>query len=230
MPALFITGTDTGVGKTRIACGLVQSLAQAGLHVAVMKPVAAGCHDTAQGLRNEDAELLMQAATVKLPYETVNPCALRLPASPHLAAAAEDKRIDIAALVSAVRATQQLAPWLVVEGAGGWLVPLNEQHTLADLAVALRLPVILVVGIRLGCLNHALLTVEAITRSGLTLAGWVANRIDSEMLCTEENIATLQQRIAAPLLGVVPYEAKHDAARVAASLDIAPLLNITAPD
>ncbi len=126
-----------------------------------------------------------------------------------------------------MRNAQSLAPWLVVEGAGGWLVPLNEKDTLAELAVALGFPVILVVGLRLGCLNHALLTVEAIQRSGLQLAGWVANCIDADMLCRQENIATLEQRIAAPLLGVVPFMKEAQVKNIATALDIHALLSAT---
>lgn len=226
----FITGTDTGVGKTYVSCLLLQALAQHGLSTVAMKPVASGCRPTPQGLRNDDALLLQQAATVTLPYEQVNPYAFQPAIAPHLAAQEANTTIDLQRLTNAFHTLATQAEAIIVEGAGGWLVPLNEQQTIADLARCLQLPIILVVGIRLGCINHALLTLAAIQRDtgNPPLCGWVANCIDPDADAIEANIATLQQHIEAPLLGTLPYvkdsQASNEKAR-AASLQ-AGLLNI----
>jgi dethiobiotin synthetase len=201
--ALFVTGTDTGVGKTWVSCGLMAAAAVAGLAVAGMKPVAAGCRRTPEGLRNDDAEALLALATVPLDYATVNPIALEPPVAPHLAAAEVGARLAVAPLAAALEPLRRQADLTVVEGAGGWLVPLNETETLADLAVRASLPVLLVVGVRLGCLNHALLTAESITARGLPLLGWVANVLDDSARAPG-NVETLAQRLPAPLLAVVP--------------------------
>lgn len=216
----FITGTDTGVGKTFVACALLRAFAAQQRSTLGLKPVAAGCVQTADGLRNDDALALAAAATVKLPYAQVNPFALAAPLAPHIALALEGKRIRVAQLAGLVRgATMQArADVTLIEGAGGWRVPVNEQETLADLARELKTPVILVVGLRLGCINHTLLTAEAIRRDGLVLAGWVANAVDGDMLAREENIATLRSALAAPLLGIVPHGAAEEAA--ASALDV----------
>jgi dethiobiotin synthetase len=203
----FITGTDTGVGKTHVSVTLLQALADQGLSTAAMKPVASGCHATAQGLRNDDALQLQQAATVQLPYQQVNPYALPTAIAPHLAAQAAGIHIDLKILVEQFNTLAAQAEVIIVEGVGGWLVPLNDQHTTADLARYLGLPLILVVGIRLGCINHALLTVSALRqdKNNPPLLGWVANLIDPDMSAIDANIATLQQHIKAPLLGTLPY-------------------------
>jgi dethiobiotin synthetase len=220
-PGYFITGTDTGVGKTVITLGLMQWLQDRGHRVAAMKPVASGCEPGAHGLRNADALLLQQQATVMLPYEQVNPYAFEPAIAPHLAAAGVGVGIEVDAIVAGCRALQRAADRVCVEGVGGWLVPLNERETVADLAVRLGLGVVLVVGIRLGCLNHALLTARAIESTGLTLAGWVANRLPPPADFAQENIAALEARLAAPLLGIVPPLAEIDARRVAACLSLA---------
>ena len=217
-PGYFITGTDTGVGKTVITLGLMQYLQDQGHRVVAMKPVASGCERTDQGLRNEDALLLQQQASMTLPYEQVNPYTFEPAIAPHLAAAAAGVRIEIDTLEAGCRTLQAGADSICVEGVGGWLVPLNERETVADLAVRLGLGVVLVVGIRLGCLNHALLTARAIESTGLTLAGWVANRLPPPADFAQENIAALEARLAAPLLGIVPPLAEIDARRVAACL------------
>lgn len=208
----FVAGTDTGVGKTYVACALLARARAEGLRAVGMKPVAAGCHATPAGLRNEDAEALQQASSGVPPYEHVNPCALPDPLSPHLAAARAGVAIDIAALVAGWHRLSRDADFGLVEGAGGWLAPVSDRETMADLARALDLPVILVVGLRLGCLNHALLTVRAIAAEGLRLAGWVGNRIDPDMAACGENIATLERRIAAACLGVLPWASSHGVA------------------
>ncbi|GAB6039701.1 dethiobiotin synthase [Endothiovibrio diazotrophicus] len=202
---LFVTGTDTGVGKSRIAVALIERLRGDGRPVAGFKPVAAGCERTAAGLRNDDALALQGAGAPLLPYERINPYAFAPAIAPHLAAAAAGVEMTVAELLEHYRALEAEVGRVVVEGAGGWLVPLNRHENLADLAVALDLPVVLVVAIRLGCLNHALLTVEAIRARGLPLHGWIANLVDGETPCHRENVQTLAERLDARLLGTVPH-------------------------
>lgn len=200
----FVTGTDTEVGKTAVAAGLLRAAAAAGMSTAAVKPVAAGCDE--QGC-NEDALALQQAMTFDLPYEQINPVALHAAIAPHIAAQQEQRRLRASTLGGYCRGVMMCgADFIVVEGAGGWRVPLNASETLAHLAVDLQAPVILVVAMRLGCINHALLTAEAILRDGLRLAGWVANSVsDAEMGCYSENLATLIDQLPAPLLGEIPY-------------------------
>ena len=209
--SLFVTGTDTGVGKTRVSAALLQALSAHHTRVVGMKPVAAGTERINGVLANEDVVALRAASTCAVPPELDNPVLLPDPVSPHIAAARAGVKIDIAHLVACHRALTQLADAVVVEGAGGFLVPLSELETGADLAQALALPVVLVVGLRLGCLNHALLTLEAIQARGLTLAGWVANHVDPAMLAQQDNLAFLRQKIQAPLLATVPYQPVLDA-------------------
>ncbi len=213
----FVTGTDTGVGKTLVSCALLRAYAAQGKRVAGFKPVAAGCD--AQG-HNEDATKLHAMSTMPLRYEQVNPYGLREAVAPHLAAARSGVHIEFAPILASYRELAAQAEVVVVEGAGGFLVPLNDRQNSADLARELGLPVILVVGLRLGCLNHALLTVEAIRVRGLRLAGWVANGVDAGMALQAENVAALQERIAAPLLGVIPYMPVYDVAAVALDIDL----------
>lgn len=200
---VFVTGTDTEVGKTRISVGLIETLVAQNHQVVGMKPIASGCDKTVDGLRNEDALALMQASNVDLPYDSINPYAFAPAIAPHIAAEQVGETISITKLVEAYQALTEQADAVVVEGAGGWFVPLNQTETMADLAKALNLPVVLVVAIRLGCINHALLSVEAILASGLTLAGWVANHPEDASE-SAEIIQALKQHIAAPCLGVVP--------------------------
>ena len=210
----FVTGTDTGVGKTVIACALLRQLCRQGLKAVGMKPVAAGCERTDQGLINEDVELLRAAGAGALPRETVNVYAFEAPIAPHIAARREGTRIDLALIARRLEQLCAQSDAVVVEGAGGFMVPLTESQTFADLAVLLELPMVLVVGMRLGCINHALLTAQAIHGRGLRLAGWVANRIDPGMACFDENVESLRVRIDAPLLGVVPFLAGPDPATI----------------
>jgi dethiobiotin synthetase len=179
-----------------------------------MKPVASGCHVTATGLRSDDALELMQASGAAADYADVNPYALGSACAPHIAAQEMGVEIRLEKILDSFRRLQQKSPWIVVEGVGGWMVPLAERLSMAEVARALGLPVILVVGLRLGCLNHALLTAKAIRRADIPLAGWVANRIDPTMTHVPENIATLAQKIEAPLLAQIPYQfaAKPDVA------------------
>ncbi len=201
----FITGTDTGVGKTRIATALLTAFNARGFSTAAMKPIATGCANTPQGLRNDDALALQQHASLQLSYEQVNPYAFEPAIAPHLAAAQAGQTIDVACIKQGLDIISAQADAVIVEGVGGWLVPLNADVTIADLAYDLRLPVILVVGLRLGCLNHALLTAQSIEQSGLMFTGWIANVIDPTMQCIEENIEALRERIAAPWLGTVQW-------------------------
>lgn len=227
MSQWFVTGTDTDVGKTRVAAALLYLARKRGLSTAALKPVAAGCEQTALGLRNDDAVRLQAQCQPPLAYQVVNPVALEPAIAPHIAADQAGVSLSLAKLVSAARALlARRADFSLIEGAGGWRVPLNERETLAELAMALELPVILVVGVRLGCLNHALLTAEAVERDGLRLAGWVANLVDPQSLCIEENIATLKGRLAAPCLGTVPYLPAAEAPDLAPYLDLDSLLSV----
>jgi dethiobiotin synthetase len=205
----FVAGTDTGVGKTALTIAMIRALVRQGLRVAAMKPVAAGAVQTPDGLRNDDAVELARAANVQIEYARVNPVCLPLPASPHIAAEKAGIRIDLASIMRTYDDIAQTADLdvVAVEGAGGWLAPISETETMADLAKALGLPVILVVGMRLGCLNHALLTAGAIQSAGLRLAGWIANHIDPEFAHAAENVATLDQRLPAPRLESVAFDA-----------------------
>jgi dethiobiotin synthetase len=203
---VFIAGTDTGVGKTRVAVDLIRALVRKQQRVAAMKPVAAGADPTPSGLRNADSMALAAATNVPLTWDQVTPYCLPLAASPHIAAEHAGIRIETGRIVREYEAISNLADCVVVEGAGGWLAPIGERETMADVAVALGLPVVLVVGLRLGCLNHALLTAQAIERTGLRLAGWVANACVPDFIHARENIATLEQRLGAPLLDSVPFD------------------------
>lgn len=221
----FITGTDTEIGKTTVAAGLLHAARARGLTTAGVKPVAAGCERTPEGLRNEDALALQAECEPPLAYDLINPVTLEAAIAPHIAAREENVPLTAQALADACRQVfDRQADLTLVEGAGGWCVPLNDQELLSDVAIALRLPVVLVVGMRLGCINHALLSCRAIAADGLQLAGWVANHVDPDMGRQAENLATLRQLIQAPCLGVVPRLAKADAAAVAAHLEVSPLV------
>jgi dethiobiotin synthetase len=218
MNRLFITGTDTGVGKTRIATALCLAFAAAGKRVAAMKPVASGCTPTADGLRNDDATALLDAMNVRASYAEVNPYAFEPAIAPHIAASEAGRSIDFDLLDRCYERLSLRSDVTVVEGAGGWLAPLDEHRTFADLAARWQLDVVLVVGLRLGCLNHALLTAESIARRGLRLCGWVGNSIEAEFTRRDENLMTLRTRIAAPCLGAFSYAPQSGAAEVAKAL------------
>jgi dethiobiotin synthetase len=213
----FVTGTDTGVGKTLIGCALLEAFAAQGLRVVGMKPVAAGCDVRGE---NEDVQMLSAHGNVRGSREHVNPFCFPDAIAPHIAARKAGAHIDVGCIVGSYRQLAATADVVIVEGVGGYCVPLNNEQDTADLAAALGLPVIMVVGLRLGCLNHALLTLSAIARSGLECAGWVANVLDAQMPALQENIDALRQRIAAPLLGIVPYRAEPDARAIGQLLDI----------
>ncbi|MEJ0086173.1 MAG: dethiobiotin synthase [Pseudomonadota bacterium] len=205
MPAgFFITGTDTGVGKTLVAVALTRALVARGLRTAVMKPVAAGGVRTPEGFFNDDALELLAASNVKAPYEDVNPWMLSVPASPHLAARADGVSIRHERIAAALVRLKTSSDLVLVEGAGGWHAPISATETMADVAGRLALPVVLVVGIRLGCLNHALLTREALRARGMVFAGWIANKLAVEMPLANANIDTLSSRFGARPLAVVP--------------------------
>jgi len=205
MPTIFVTGTDTGVGKTRVSCGLLRQLRAEGLSACGYKPIASGCEQTPQGLRNEDALALQEAAQTNEDYGCINPYAFAPAIAPHLAAKAVGVNPNVTLLNQAHDELALSYNWVVTEGAGGFLVPLNEQITFGEWATQQRWPVLLVVGMRLGCINHALLSAEAITRRGM-LAGWVANSLSADMPLLQENIEALTARMPAPLLGVVSYD------------------------
>ena len=215
----FITGTDTGVGKTTVSCALLHAFAAKGYKAAGMKPVAAGSENG----QWPDVELLHAASNVNVTRQQINPYAFDPPIAPHIAAQQAGMEIDLSVIHRAYQELSATADIVIVEGAGGFLVPLNPRQTGADLAQTLNLPVILVVGMRLGCLNHALLTAQAIKTAGLPLAGWVANGIDPDMLMLIENIATLEQRLEGSLLGVMPFDSKIDGKNVIRLLDTAKL-------
>lgn len=212
MNSVFVTGTDTDVGKTRISVAIIELLQRQGKRVAAMKPIASGCELTIDGLRNDDALQLSQQANVKLAYQLINPYAFEPAIAPHIAAEQVETAIELAVIKQNFDLIQQQSDAVVVEGAGGWLVPINQAQTMADLAISLDLPVILVVDIRLGCINHALLTVKSIESSGLKLQGWIANNLGQNPQSIEI-VETLTQRIWAPCLGYVPrLEANESAA------------------
>jgi len=213
----FVTGTDTGVGKTLIGCALLHGFAAQGKAVVGMKPVAAGCGE--DGI-HEDVRQLRAASNVHASLGQINPYCFAQAVAPHLAAQFAGVSINFERIAESFNELSAQADVIIVEGAGGFVVPLNSEQDSADLVVQLGLPIILVVGMRLGCLNHALLTVEAISARGLTLAGWVANVLDESMAMRDENIAALQQRIAAPLLGVVPHQQQPDALAAASCLNL----------
>ena len=220
---VFVTGTDTEIGKTLVAQALVWRWRQDGRRVAVMKPVASGCRTTDAGLRNADAECLRAVSNVDAPYETINPYAFAPAVAPHLAAAQAGVRIERARIRSCFNRLAAVSDCVVVEGVGGWWVPLGPDSTVADVARSLGLPVVLVVGIRLGCLNHALLTAAAISDAGVELVGWAANHIEAHTELATENVDALRARLDAPLWGVIPHlSADPDPAEVSRYLTALP--------
>ncbi len=221
---LFVTGTDTGAGKTVAAAALVHALRARGLRVAPMKPVASGCEATPAGLRNDDALALIEAAGWEGSYEDVNPYAFAPPIAPHIAAAECGTAIRFGPIRAAYARLADRAEVVVVEGVGGWRVPLGPEGDVADLCAALGLPVVLVVGLRLGCLNHALLTAESVLARDLRLAGWIGSQVEPEMARLEENLATLRARLPAPCLGWLPWDPDAEAVDRARRLTVRHLL------
>lgn len=215
---VFVTGTDTGVGKSMVAAACLHSLVKQGIQAVGMKPVASGAQMSAAGLRNEDALLLQRYSAAPVAYQLLNPVCFAEPIAPHIAAARESQNLNLTALYSSFQTLAAQYEAVVVEGVGGWLVPLNKQEDFSDLAALIGLPVVLVVAIRLGCINHALLTVDAILRKGTPLLGWVANCLEPQAQMLDEQIETLRERIAAPCLGVVPALAPLTVEQVATKI------------
>ena len=203
---IFVTGTDTAVGKTVVACALARGFRAHGARVAVMKPVASGATRTPEGLRNADALALMEAAQAATPYAVVNPYCFEPPISPHIAAKEAMIEVDIAIIRRNFDALAADADWVVIEGAGGWFAPISDRQTMADVAWALAVPTVMVVGVRLGCLNHAQLTRLAIEARGVSFAGWIASGVDPAMERAAENLASLERLLGEPALAVVPCE------------------------
>lgn len=212
LPGLFVTGTDTGIGKTRASTVLLHALRARGLRAVGMKPLASGCEPTPEGWRNEDALALQAASDPRPPYADVNPYALPHPLAPQLAARDAGVDVALAPLLAAHARLQPLADTVVVEGVGGWLAPLSDTLMQADLVRALDLPVVLVVGLRLGCLNHAFLSARAIAADGCRLVGWIGNAIDPDMARREDNLALLASGLPAPCWGVLPHAGEADPA------------------
>jgi dethiobiotin synthetase len=219
----FVTGTDTGVGKTLASAALLRAFAASGLRSVGMKPIVAGAVERGGERIYEDVDALRAASNVAAPAELINQYAFADPIAPHIAAEREGARIELRAIERAYAKLSGLADVVIVEGVGGFKVPLGPREDTSDLARALGLPVILVVRMRLGCLNHALLTQDVIRSAGLMLAGWIANRVEPQMLMFRDNLTSLEARIDAPLLGVIAHMLKPDAAETARCLDLAPL-------
>ncbi|MGB0134928.1 MAG: dethiobiotin synthase [Dokdonella sp.] len=217
----FVSGTDTGIGKTRVGCALIRAMRARQIPIVGMKPVASGAYSTSNGLRNEDAEALIAACGYSGDYTDINPHVFAEPIAPHLAVLESSMSISTARIRAAHSRLAMGNRLVLVEGVGGWLAPLGDSLMQSDIVRALDLQVILVVGMRLGCINHALLTSRAIEADGCRLIGWIANRIDPDMLRFEDNRRSIQQRIQAPLLGTVEYAEDPQASNHAGSLDTA---------
>jgi len=219
--AFFVTGTDTEIGKTWCTLGLIQAFKNQGIRAAGMKPIASGCQLTPAGLRNSDGEhILTLNHPLTLPYPIINPYAFAPPIAPHIAAEQAQQAIQLTKIVEAYQQFTAVAEVIIVEGIGGWRVPIDRQHSLKDLVLALDIPVILVVGLRLGCINHALLTAEVIIGDGCQLIGWIANTLTSEFE-TQSVIQTLSERLPAPFLAEMPYLPHQDIAQLAQALEVA---------
>lgn len=228
MSKWFITGTDTEVGKTVASCALLQAAISAGYHAVGYKPVASGSQMTTEGARNDDALALQRESALKLPYEAINPLVFIEPTSPHIISAHEQRPIHFSVMSEGLARLTAQSDWVQVEGAGGWFTPLSDTTTFADWVKAEQLPVILVVGIKLGCINHALLTEQAIQAAGLPLAGWIANDIQPPGKWHQEYLATLKQRLSAPLLGEIPrFDNLTEATALGDYLNLAPLIGFS---
>lgn len=222
---IYITGTDTGAGKTLASCTLLYALRARGLHAVGMKPLASGCESTPRGLRNDDALALQAASDPQPRYEDLNPVALPQPLAPEIAAREAGVEVALAPMLAAYQRLAEQADVLVVEGVGGWAAPLSATLDQVDLVRALALPVVLVVGMRLGCINHARLSTAAIVADGCRLVGWIASEVDPGMARRDENFALLTQRLPVRCLGRLPYGDRPDPARLASQLDLAPIIS-----
>lgn len=218
MKGLFVTGTDTGCGKTAISLALMAASQARGLRVVGMKPIASGCDQTPVGLRNDDALRLQAQASHQLDYRLVNPYTFAPPIAPHIAASEAGVKVELGTIEETYRLLAASSDLVIVEGVGGWRVPLAPELFVSDIPGRLNLPVVLVVGIKLGCLNHALLTAEAIQANGNHLLGWVGNQVDPEMAARDHNLATLRELIQAPCLGIVPWQELPSSAQIAEHL------------
>lgn len=202
---IFITGTDTGIGKTVASCLLIDALVNEGHKVVGMKPIASGAEKVNGMLENDDAIELIKHANVDVPYQLINPYCFEPSIAPHIAAQQSNQQIGLSGIETSYAALTKQADWIIVEGVGGWLVPVNEKETVADIPSRLNLPVVLVVGMKLGCINHALLTANAIRSNGNNLIGWIANQVDPEMSVYDENLNTLKEVLGCPLIAHIPY-------------------------
>ncbi|MGG4661761.1 dethiobiotin synthase [Providencia vermicola] len=216
----FVTGTDTEVGKTVASCALLQAANAQRFNTVGYKPVASGSEQTPEGLRNNDALLLQANSRVKLPYSSVNPIVFEAPTSPHIISEKEGEPIDFSVINQGLLEVQEKGDWVLVEGAGGWYTPLTTEKTYADWVIEQQLPVILVVGVKLGCINHALLTLEAINSAGLSVVGWIANEIEPAGVYQAEYLATLKRMINSPCLGILPYQPQLNESTLGQYLDL----------
>ncbi len=221
--AFFITGTDTGVGKSWSTASLMHYFKNQGKTVKAMKPIASGCETISGNLRNEDALLLQQYCSEPTAYDDINSFAFEPPVSPHIAAQLQGQQITFEPILSLFEKLKPSADIILIEGVGGWCVPLNDQQNIADLALALQLPVIMVVAIRLGCINHACLTEQAMLASGVDYVGWIGSHTEPDMLCRDENIKTLERLLSRPNLGLLPYLKEPDFDRFGKQLDLSAL-------
>jgi dethiobiotin synthetase len=224
LKGVFVTGTDTDCGKTEISLAVMTALQARGLWVLGMKPVASGCDRTPRGLRSEDARRLRALGSSEVDYDLVNPYAFEPPIAPHIAAGEAGSEVELAVIRNAAMALSAQCDFLVIEGVGGWRVPLGPALFVSDLPLALELPVLMVCGLKLGCINHTLLTVDSIPATGNRLIGWVANQIDPDMHARQENLATLAALIDAPCLGVIPWLTAPEPRRIAEQLAVGVLL------
>ena len=223
MYTYFITGTDTNIGKTAITCSLIAKLTEEGFCVGGMKPVAAGCHIENGHMISDDVKKIAEVSNVDININEINPYQFEAPIAPHISFKKNKKEIDIHLIKKYLRSFENKMDYLFIEGVGGYAVPLTENFSTANLIEALNIPIILVVGVKLGCINHALLTVESILNKKQKLSGWVANRIDGHMLAYDENVSFLKENIKAPCLGAVPYLKNFDPYRASKFIDIAKL-------
>ena len=218
MHSFFITGTDTNIGKTAITCSLIAKCIEEGFRAGGMKPVAAGCHIENGYMISDDVKKIIEVSNVDLNIKEINPYSFELPIAPHISF--KSNEIDIHLIKKYLRSFENKMDYLFIEGVGGYAVPLTETFTTADLVENLDIPVILAVGMKLGCINHALLTVESILNKKQKLCGWVANRIDGDMQAYEENFSFLKEKIKAPCLGEVPYFKDFDPYKASKFIDI----------
>jgi dethiobiotin synthetase len=224
----FITGTDTEVGKTFVSCGILEAANRKGLSTVAIKPIAAGARKTAEGLRNDDALVLLDRMSLSIDYDEINPVCFEQAIAPHIAANHEARELSVSEVSQYCRTViARQADLTIIEGVGGWKVPINNGELLSLVVKELNVPVILVVAMRLGCINHALLSAEAIIRDGVKLEGWIANQLQASMPCFEDNLETLKHLLPAPCLGVIAYHNNFNASSSCADeLELDKLLKV----